>query len=87
MPYSPSTILSRLKVALFIKILKVAVGGGSPLILLWLVFFFFQVVKAETDFIKIFNHLIKSFLFFIAFQFLMSLMGYDLLLKTYLKDE
>ena len=73
--------------ALFIKILKVAVGGGSPLILLWLVFFFFQVVKAETDFIKIFNHLIKSFLFFIAFQFLMSLMGYDLLLKTYLKDE
>jgi len=73
--------------AIFIKMLQNIIAGGSPLILLWLIFFFFQVVKAETDFIKIFNHLIKSFLFFIFIQFGSSLLGMDLLLNKRMQYE
>jgi hypothetical protein len=73
--------------ALFIRLIKYTVANDSPLILFWLVLFFFQVVKAETDFIKIFNHLIKSFLFFLAFLFIGSVFGFDLLLKERLESE
>ncbi len=67
----------------FIKLLETVVGSGSPIILLWLLLFFFQVIKAETDLIKIVNHLLKSFLFFIFLQTIISWLGYNLLPTGY----
>jgi hypothetical protein len=58
-------LLLSISIRFFILIL----GNGSYLIVLWFILFFFQVVKAETDFIKIFNHLIKSIMFFMIIKF------------------
>lgn len=58
-------LLLSLSIRFFISIL----GNGSYLIALWFILFFFQVVKAETDFIKIFNHLIKSIIFFLIIKY------------------
>ena len=53
----------------------------SPVILLWLILFFFQVVKAETELLKVLNHLFKSIFFFIIFQFVMKVLGVNVLLN------
>ena len=62
-------------ISLIIQFLLQNLGKGSPLMILWFVLFFFQIVKAETDFIKIFNHLVKSILFFMIVNFGLSLLG------------
>lgn len=62
-------------------------GKGSSLMILWLILFFFQVVKAETDFIKIFNHLIKSIIFFMMIMLGLKLIGIDLFKHIAHKDN
>ncbi len=57
-----------LLISLIIKFSINYLGNYSELIILWFILIFFQVVKAETDFIKIFNHLIKSIMFFIIIK-------------------
>ena len=66
-------------IAATIKLLMQRIADGSPIILLWFLLFFFQVVKAETDFIKIINHLVKSILFFIFLKFALSKFNINLL--------
>ena len=65
-----------------IKYLVYGLGKGSPLMLLWFILFFFQVVKAETDFIKIINHLVKSIVFFALFLFLMKAINVNILMQA-----
>lgn len=66
-------------IAVTIKLLMQGIAGGSPIIVLWFLLFFFQVVKAETDFIKIINHLSKSILFFIFLKFALKMVNINLL--------
>lgn len=73
-------------IALIINFIIHKLGKDSYLIVLWLIVFFFQVVKAETDFIKIFNHIIKSILFFVIVNFGLSFLGIRLF-KRIPKDE
>lgn len=65
--------------AVIIKYLAQGLGEGSPLILLWFILFFFQVIKAETDFIKILNHLVKSIVFFLFIKFIFKWLNINLL--------
>ena len=59
--------------SLVIRWLVNGVGKDSPVILFWFILFFYQVVKAETDLIKIINHLFKSLiLFFVLRSILLS---------------
>lgn len=51
-----------------IKYIVVSISNGSQLIIIWFLFFFFQVIKAEIDLIKILNHLFKSLIFFLLFK-------------------
>lgn len=74
-------------IALIIKYIINKLGKGSYLIVLWLIVFFFQVVKAETDFIKIFNHIIKSILFFMLVNWGLSFWGIKLFNRTNNKIE
>ncbi len=74
-------LLYGLILALIIKFILVILGSNSPLILLWFVLFFFQVVKAETELIKITNHLFKAILFFISLRFLLSMLNINLFPK------
>ena len=67
--------------SLIVKFLVHGLAGGSPLILLWFILFFFQVVKAETDFIKVINHLFKSIVFFMLLRFILRLVNFELLPK------
>ncbi|MFT5667747.1 MAG: multisubunit Na+/H+ antiporter MnhE subunit [Vicingaceae bacterium] len=39
-------------------------GKTSPIAIIWLVLLFYQLVKAETELIKIINHLFKSLIVF-----------------------
>lgn len=57
--------------AVIINFLIKRVGKNSPVMIIWFMFFFFQVVKAETDLIKVVNHLFKAiiFYFFLDFSF------------------
>jgi hypothetical protein len=64
------------------KYLIHGMARSSPLIILWFILFFFQVVKAETDFIKIFNHLVKSILFFISIRFIYKSFNVELFPDT-----
>lgn len=67
-----------LTLALIIKFIIVVLGSNSPLILLWFVLFFFQVVKAETELIKITNHLFKAIIFFISLRFVLRMLNMKL---------
>lgn len=74
-------LLYGLILAFIIKFIITVLGSGSPLILLWFLLFFFQVVKAETEFLKIINHLFKSILFFITIRFLLRMLNLELFPK------
>ncbi|MDF1672057.1 MAG: hypothetical protein P1U41_01015 [Vicingaceae bacterium] len=74
-------------IALIIKYIINKLGKGSYLIVLWLIVFFFQVVKAETDFIKIFNHIIKSILFFMIVNWGLAFIGIKLFTRPINKIE
>jgi len=71
-----------LLLSLSITLIMQYLGKNSYLMILWLILFFFQVVKAETDFIKIFNHLVKSLIFFMIVNFGLSLLGIRLFKNT-----
>jgi hypothetical protein len=72
--------------AFLIRFIAVQLGNGSALIYLWFILFFIQPVKAEIDFIKIINHLIKAIVFFIFIKYLLiQLFGYELFIDS--KDE
>lgn len=62
-------------------------GNYSGLIILWIAFFFFQVVKAETDFIKMVNHLFKSLVYFYLLNRILLSFGVNLLPRSYAKDN
>jgi hypothetical protein len=64
--------------ALSIKFITSALGYNSPLILFWLLLFFFQVVKAETELMKVINHIVKSILFFVALRFILRIFNIEL---------
>ena len=68
--------------AISIKFIISVLGYNSPLILLWLLLFFFQVVKAETELMKVVNHLVKSILFFVALRFVLSLFNIELFQRS-----
>ena len=76
-------LLISLTITFIIKVL----GKNSYLIVIWLILFFFQVVKAETDFIKIFNHLVKSIIFFMILNVGLSFIGIQLFSSSNQKDE
>ena len=70
-----------LLLSLSIRFIIHILGNGSYLIVLWFVLFFFQVVKAETDFIKIFNHLVKSIIFFVIVKYGLTFINIHLFKK------
>jgi len=76
-----------LLISLIITFIIKVLGKNSYLIIIWLILFFFQVVKAETDFIKIFNHLIKSIIFFMILNIGLSFIGIQLFNSSNQKDE
>lgn len=60
---------------IFSKLIKISYNS-HPTLILWLPLIFFQVIRVETDFNVIFNHLIKSLVFaFISFK------SFNLILK------
>lgn len=68
--------------AIIIRFIVGQLGEGSALIYLWFILFFFQVVKAEIDLIKILNHIVKSILFFIVIKYIFTqILGYKLFLN------
>jgi hypothetical protein len=68
--------------AFLIKFIVVRLGNGSPLIYLWFILFFIQPVKAEIDFIKIINHLVKSIVFFILVKYIIvQVIGCEIFIK------
>lgn len=72
-----------LSISLIMRFIVFNLGKSSPVILIWFILFFFQVVKAEIDFIKILNHIVKAVLFF----FLIKVLFENLNLKLFqLKD-
>lgn len=76
-----------LLISLIITFIIKVLGKNSYLIIIWLILFFFQVVKAETDFIKIFNHLVKSIIFFMIVNIGLSFIGIQLFNSSNQKDE
>lgn len=58
-----------------IKFFIFNVGRNSPLIFFWFILFFFQVVKAETELMKIINHLVKSLLFFVLLRIVLNFLN------------
>jgi hypothetical protein len=72
--------------AALMRFIVVILGNDSVLISLWFILFFIQPVKAEIDFIKIINHLIKSIVFFMLLKYcLTQLLDYKLFIVE--KDE
>lgn len=67
-----------LLLALFIRWIIQHGGDSSYSIILWMSLFFFQVIKAETDLIKVVNHLIKSIIFFIALKSALKAVNFNL---------
>lgn len=67
--------------AFTIRLLVNNLGHNSPLIFLWFILVFFQVVKAETELMKIINHITKSIVFFMIFNFITNQFGVQLFLK------
>jgi hypothetical protein len=67
-----------LMLALIIKLIYVFLGNNSPIVLLWFILFFFQVVKAETDLMKILNFIVKSILFFLIIRYLFNVINLSL---------
>lgn len=51
-------------ISLFINWFVKYAGNSSPITYVWLILLFYQVVKAETELIKIVNHLFKSLIVF-----------------------
>ncbi|MCW8896631.1 MAG: hypothetical protein OQJ96_06295 [Flavobacteriales bacterium] len=76
-----------LLLSISITLIMQYLGKSSYLMILWLILFFFQVVKAETDFIKIFNHLVKSLIFFMIVNVGLSFIGIQLFSSNNQKDE
>lgn len=63
-------------IALIVKLINNTLGGGSVLVYLWFILFFFQPVKAEIDLIKIINHFVKSIIFFVMVNyFIVNILG------------
>ena len=79
--------INGLFIAITIKFIVNNLGKGSYLIVLWLIVFFFQVVKAETDFIKIFNHIIKSIIFFVLINYGLKFINIKLFNKDTIKNS
>ena len=67
-----------LTLAMVIKFVCLRGGGGSPLIFCWFVMFFFQTVKAENNFITVFNHLVKALVIFYILKLILYQYGIDL---------
>jgi hypothetical protein len=65
-----SMFLYGLFLSILLRIIVNVYSSGSPLILLWLILFFFQVIKAETDLIKVINYITKSIILFYLIRFL-----------------
>ncbi len=61
-----------------IRFIITVLGSNSPLILLWLILFLFQVIKAETELMKVVNHLFKSIIFFFSLRFVFKFMNITL---------
>ncbi len=68
-------------IGLLIRFLIHSLGNGSPIMLFWFILIFYQVVKAETDFIKIINHIFKSVIFFIIIKVMFKQLNFKLLPK------
>jgi len=56
-------------VSLVIKFLT-NFSGNSPFLVLWLLLIFFQVIKAESNLLSVLNHLSKSLIFLITFNYM-----------------
>jgi hypothetical protein len=70
-----------------IRLVKVYLGNNSGLITLWIILFFFQVIKAETDFMKVFNYIVKSTLIFIIIKYYFSFFKVPLFRSLEKKDS
>ncbi|NBG66654.1 hypothetical protein [Acidiluteibacter ferrifornacis] len=70
-----------LLISLFIKWFINFSGHKSPLTYIWLVLIFYQVVKAETELIKILNHMFKSLIIFYIFKLIANSFQFKFLIK------
>lgn len=62
-----------------VKFIYVTIGNlGYGTITFWFILFFFQVVKAEANFIADFNHLIKSVIFYFVLKYGLGLWGINI---------
>lgn len=61
--------------------LLIDLSQGSPFLIVWFVLILFQVVKAETELMKVINHLVKSIIFFVVLKYLLNTLGVDLFPK------
>jgi hypothetical protein len=76
-----------LLLSVFIKWFINNAGEASPVAFIWLVLLFYQVVKAETELIKIINHLFKSLIVFYLIKYLMGIFNQKFLIKITKEDK
>lgn len=69
-------------IAGIVKFICNNLGWGSSLIFCWFLFFFFQTVKAESNFITVFNHLTKAIVLFIIFKMILRQFNINLLMNS-----
>jgi hypothetical protein len=63
----------------FMSFIYRKLGLNSPLIFCWFLFFFFQTVKAESNFITVFNHLTKAIILFIVLRLVLRQFNVNLI--------
>ena len=61
------------------RFIKINLANDNPLIIIWFIWFFYQVVKAETELMTVINHLVKSILFFLFFRRVLIIYNINLL--------
>ena len=54
---------------------------------LWIILIFLQVVKAETDFLKVFNYLTKATVLFVLIIIVFNSLGYNVFGKKHFIDQ
>ena len=67
-----SMFIYGLFLALMIRLIVVMLGNNSSIITLWIILFFFQIIKAETDLMKVLNYAVKSIVLFIILKYIFS---------------
>ena len=73
--------------AYVLRVVIETLGRNSPYSYLWIILIFLQVVKAETDFLKVFNYLTKATVLFVLIIIVFNSLGYNVFGKKHFIDQ